>query len=358
MAEYPGAEREQRVEADTLMEQVTAIFAACGMSDTDAAVLADSLVQADLRGIHSHGVLRVPDYVAKLTGEGVNPGGVPRVVSQCGGAIVVDCDNNMGQIGGVFAMRQAIECARSAGIAASAVSGSNHAGTMDYYVRLAIAEDMIGVATTNALPTMAPWGGVDKIIGLNPIGIGIPGGEEGPIVLDVALGATAHGKIRVYHQKGEAIPAGWAFDKNGRPTTDAAAALDGLIQPIGAFKGLGLAVCMGVLSSLLSGAGYGTESGNMVDGPSAGADGQFYVAINVPFFEDVSRFKSRVDTVVRQIRTSRRALGIERLYAPGGLEDEIALRNRQAGIPLNEETLQGLLRAAVQLNVQTLTDDQ
>ena len=170
----------------------------------------------------------------------------------------------MGQIGGVFAMRQAIDAARTLGVAAAAVGRSNPAGTMDYYVRLAVAEDMIGIATTNALPTMAPWGGIDKIVGLNPIGIGIPGGEEGPIILDVALGATAHGKIRVYQQKGESIPAGWAFDTDGRPTTDAAAALEGLIQPIGAFKGLGLAVCMGVLSSLLSGAGYGTESGNML----------------------------------------------------------------------------------------------
>ena len=218
MARYPGAERERRIEASRLLRQVTAIFAACGMSDDDATVLADSLVQADLRGIHSHGELRVPDYVAKLTGEGVGPRGVPRVARRTGGALVIDCDNSMGQIGGVFAMRQAIDAARTAGVAAAAVGRSNHAGTMDYYVRMAVAEDMIGVATTNALPTMAPWGGLDKIVGLNPIGIGIPGGDEGPIILDVALGASAHGKIRVYHQKGESIPAGWAFDADGRST--------------------------------------------------------------------------------------------------------------------------------------------
>ena len=351
MARYPGSERERRVHAGKLRRQVTAIFAACGMSDDDARLLADSLVQADLRGIHSHGVLRVPDYVAKLTGEGVNPRGVPRVARRTGGAIVIDGDNTMGQIGGVFGMRQAIDAARTVGVAVAAVGGSNHAGTMDYYVRMAVADDMIGVATTNALPTMAPWGGIDKIVGLNPIGVGIPGGEEGPIILDVALGATAHGKIRVYHQKGESIPAGWAFDTDGKPTTDAAAALQGLIQPIGAYKGLGLAVCMGVLSSLLSGAGYGTESGNMVDGAVAGADGQLYMAIDVAFFEDVSRFKSRVDTVVRQIRTSRRAAGTERLYAPGGLEAEIAARNCKEGIPLNERTREALRQAADRLGV-------
>ena len=257
----------------------------------------------------------------------------------------------MGQIGGVFAMDLAIARARVHGVAAVAVGGSNHAGTMDHYVRRAIGADMIGIATTNALPTMAPWGGVDKIIGLNPIGIGIPGGAEGPIVLDVALGATAHGKIRVYRQKGLPVPAGWAFDVEGQPTTDAEAALDGLIQPIGAFKGLGLAVCMGVLSSLLSGAGYGTESGNMVDGAAAGRDGQFYMALNVGAFEDLDAFKGRVDGVIRQIRTSRRGEGVERLYAPGMLEAEIAAHNGAHGIPLNEEIVGGLIEAAGRFGV-------
>ena len=165
MARYPGTERERRIEPELLKRQVASIFTGCRMSDADASLLADSLVQADLRGIHSHGVIRVPDYVAKLTREGVNPRGKPRVVSQTGGAIVVDGDDAMGQIAGAFAMRQAIECARQTGIAASAVRGSNHAGAMDYYVRLAVEEDMIGLATTNALPTMAPWGGVDKLSG-------------------------------------------------------------------------------------------------------------------------------------------------------------------------------------------------
>ena len=353
MARYPGTERERRIGPDLLKQQVAGIFTGCGMGDADASLLADTLVQADLRGIHSHGVLRIPDYVAKLTREGVNPRGRPRVVSHTGGAIVVDADNSMGQIAGAFAMRRAIECARETGIAAAAVRGSNHAGAMDYYVRLAVDEDMIGLATTNALPTMAPWGGVDKIIGLNPIGIGVPGGE-GALVLDTALGATAHGKIRVFHQKGQPIPGDWALDREGRPTTDPAAALEGLIQPIGGYKGLGLAVCMGILSSLLSGAGYGTESGNMVDGAIAGADGQFYLAVNVASFEELSRFKSRVDAVVDEIRTSRRAAGTAALHAPGDLESQTAARNREAGIPLNDATLDDIRKAAAKFGVPDL----
>ena len=226
---------------------------------------------------------------------------------------------------------------------------------MDYYVRLAVDEDMIGLATTNALPTMAPWGGVDKIIGLNPIGIGVPRGE-GALVLDTALGATAHGKIRVFHQKGEPIPGDWAFDRDGRPTSDAGAALDGLIQPIGGYKGLGLAVCMGILSSLLSGAGYGTESGNMEDCAIAGADGQFYLAVNVAAFEELGRFSSRVYAVVQEIRTSRRAAGTDALHAPGDLESLTQARNRDAGIPLNDTTLGGMRRSALEVGVPDLME--
>ena len=145
---------------------------------------------------------------------------------------------------------------------------------------------------TNALPTMAPWGGTEKIVGINPLAVAFPSAKEPPIVLDIAFGATAHGKIRVYHQKGHAIPEGWAFDEDGEPTTDAAAALKGLIQPIGGHKGVGLGVVIGMLSSLLSGAAYGTELGNMVDGPAAGKDGHLFIAIDVAGFQPVETFKS------------------------------------------------------------------
>ena len=349
MARYPGSEGERRFPEATLRDAAAGVFRACGMAEPDAALLSDSLVQADLRGIHSHGVMRVPDYVAKLTAGGVDPRGRPRVVKDRGSALVVDGGNAMGQIGGAFAMRRAIERARGTGVAFAAVGGSNHCGAMDYYVRMAVAEDMIGIAATNALPTMAPWGGIDKLVGLNPLGIGIPAGEERPIVLDIALGATAHGRMRVYRQKGQPIPEGWAFDAEGRPTTDVEKALAGLIQPIGAYKGIGLAMYMGILSTVLSGAGYGTESGNMVDGPTPGADGHFFLALDVAAFEDVPRFKSRVDAIIRQYNASRLAPGFERVYVPGALEAEIEARHRALGIPLNEETIAGIVRAAEEL---------
>jgi LDH2 family malate/lactate/ureidoglycolate dehydrogenase len=296
-------------------------------------------------------VLRVPEYVAKLTTGGVDSRGQPRILRERGAIMTIDGGNSMGQIAGTFAMERVIERARTTGVAAAAVRGSNHCGAMDHYARMALACDMIGIATTNALPTMAPWGGADKIVGINPIGVAIPAGAEDPIVLDIAFGATAHGKMRVYHQKGLAIPEGWAFDANGVPTTDTAIALSGLIRPIGDYKGIGLAMVTGILSSLLSGAGYGRETGNMVDGAIPGADGQFFLALDVGAFEDVGKFKARMDGIIRQMRSGRRAPGVNRLFVPGEMEAEFETQRIRDGIPLNAATLADLAVTARRFGV-------
>ncbi|MBK5294339.1 MAG: Ldh family oxidoreductase [Acidobacteriia bacterium] len=362
MPEYPGTEHERRIAPEALTRQVAAIFAGCGMSREDAGWMAESLVMADLRGVHSHGVLRVPEYVEKLLAKGVDPRGRPRIVKDNGAALVIDGGNSMGQIGAAFAMRHAIERARTANLGAAAVRGSNHCGAMFSYAMMALAEDMIGIATTNALPTMAPWGGKDKIVGINPLAVAIPAGKEAPIVLDAAFSYSSHGKIRVFQQKGYPIPSTWSFDEEGAPTTDTTKAIAGLLRPIGEYKGVGLAIVMGILASLLSGAGYGLESGNMVEGAIPGKDGHFFLAIRVAAFEEPRIFRRRVDGIIGEIRSSRPVdplkehaqAGAARrdpasvlcasrhLYAPGGLEAETEARYRREGIPLNAETLSGL----------------
>lgn len=351
MAGYPSSERDVRIDAVELRRVVEGIFQGCGMGAGDAGLLASSLVTADLRGVHSHGVMRVPNYVGRLTEGGVDPTGRPRVVRDHGSALVIDGANAMGQIGATFAMQQAIARARSTGVAAAALRGSNHCGALAGYAMLALPEEMIGIATTNALPTMAPWGGVEKILGINPLAIAIPAGEEIPIVIDFAFSASAHGKIEIYHQKGLQIPMGWAFDRDGHPTTDPAAALEGLLQPIGAYKGTGLALAMGIFASLLSGAAYGLELGNLVDGPKAGQDGQFFLALRISAFEDPLRFKARLDGIIREIRQSRPAPGVARIYTPGELEAETERRYHQEGIPLPAPTLVGIRTAAAQVGM-------
>ncbi len=342
---------ERRVRGEILLTLVDRVFARCGMNTDDAAYLAGSLVHADLRGVHSHGVLRVPEYVKKLTVAGVDPRGRPSVVRDVGACLVVDGGNSMGQIGARFAMETAIQRAKTTGIAAVAVRGSNHCGALGDYVLQAVTEDMIGIVTTNALPTMAPWGGAERLVGINPLSVGIPAGEEWPVVYDAAFSASAHGKLRVYKQRGHEIPLGWALDAAGRPTTDPAAAIDGLLQPIGEFKGANLAMIMGLLSCMLSGASYGTELGDMYAGPTAGQDGHFVCAMRVEAFEDVARFKSRVDAAIRQLRSSRLAPGFDRVYAPGEREFLTERAYRRDGIPLTAETIDDVLETARRLGL-------
>ncbi|HMN30881.1 MAG TPA: Ldh family oxidoreductase [Caldilineaceae bacterium] len=337
---------ERRVNAEQLQGLVTAIFRHCQMNDEDAYLLAASLVFADLSGVHSHGVLRVPEYVKKLTVGGVDPHGRPQIVHESAACLVVDGGNSMGQIGASFAMQQAIARAESFGLAAAAIRGSNHCGALAYFARMALDHDMIGLATTNALPTMAPWGGSERILGINPLAIAIPAGQEEPIVYDAAFSGSSHGKIRIYQQKGLTLPAGWALDREGRPTVDPAVAIDGLLAPIGGFKGAGLAMIMGILASLLSGAAYGAELGDIEHGPQPGQDGHFVLALRVSAFVDLPTFKRRVDGAIAQIHTSRLAPGFDRLYAPGEVEAINRADYARDGIPLNSITLADLARTA------------
>jgi LDH2 family malate/lactate/ureidoglycolate dehydrogenase len=344
---------ERRVDANQLQELVTTIFERCGMDHSDAALLADSLVFADLSGVHSHGVLRVPEYVKKLTVGGVNPQGRPQIVREGAACIVVDGGNNMGQIAASFAMQEVIHRAHSFGLAAAAIRGSNHCGAMAYFARMALDHQMIGIATTNALPTMAPWGGADRILGINPLAIAIPAGQETPIVYDAAFSGSSHGKIRVYQQKGLTLPPGWALDREGNPTTDPAVAIDGLLAPIGGFKGAGLALIMGILSSMLSGAAYGTELGDIVNGPQPGQDGHFVMAVRVSAFEDIGRFTARVDQAIAQLHASRLAPGFSAVYAPGEVEALNRRNYQREGIPLNRVTVADLAASASQLGLDT-----
>jgi LDH2 family malate/lactate/ureidoglycolate dehydrogenase len=352
MTATASRQEEQRVDSGVLRDLVARVFLSCGMGEGDAGLLADSLVAADLGGVHSHGVLRVPEYVAKLTRGGVDPRGRPTIARDSGSCLVVDGGNAMGQIAAHFAMARAIERAATAGIAAAAIRGSNHCGALAYIASQALEHDMIGIATTNALPTMAPWGGAERLLGINPLGVAIPAGDEYPIVYDAAFSASAHGKLRVCQQRGQTLPAGWALDGEGRPTTDPAAAIAGLLVPIGGFKGAGLALIMGLLSSMLSGASYGTELGDMERGPRPGADGHFVAVIRIGAFEDIGRFKERVDGAIRQLHACRLAPGFERIYAPGEKESLTRRIYQRDGIPLNSVTLADLHHVAAVLDIQ------
>ena len=351
MAGYQGIENERRVPAADLHRLIKAIFSGAGLSEQDSELMATIVVHTDARGIYSHGSQAVAGYVDRLLSGKINPKGRPSIRSEKGAAIVVDGDCAMGHIASVFGMRAAIERARTTVVAMATVGNSNHCGAMAYYADMAIAEEMIGICTTNTLPTMAPWGSIDKILGINPVGIGIPSGKEMPILLDLSFANAAFGKVAVHFQKGLPIPEGWSFDAEGRPTTDGAAAMKGLLQPMGGPKGAGLSVAIGLIAALLTGADYGTELQSTEGGAKPGRDGQLMMAIDVSAFGGVAEFKERVDTVVRQIHDSRTAAGVERVLVPGEPEILANQRYREQGIPIADVTLKALAGAAARVGV-------
>jgi len=341
MVYYPNIEKELRIDHADLNKLVKSIFLKCGMSNNDASTVTDSLIHADLRGIHSHGVIRVPDYVKKLTIDGVDPTGNPKIIKQFGGLSTVNGHNSMGQVGSKFSMLHAIYKAKQFGISYVSLEGSNHCGALDWYSLMASKENCVGIVGTNALPTMAPWGGMDKIVGINPISISFPVINGDDLVIDASLGQTSHGKIRIYAQKKEKIPEGWAFDKNGVPTIDPEKAIEGLIQPIGGFKGVGLAMMVGMLSTMLSSAEYGSNSGNMIDGAISGVDGQFFIVINIQELIDLKNYQEKMKRIVKEFKNSR-PIKNKKIYLPGQIENELNLQNIKFGIPLNEESIDNL----------------
>jgi LDH2 family malate/lactate/ureidoglycolate dehydrogenase len=350
---YAGIETDRRIRADDLFSFLRSAFMAVGVAADEASQLSNIIGSADLRGVYSHGVAMVPGYLNKLRARSINPAGRPRVSRDDGGsALVVDGDNAMGHLVVEYAMQAAIARAHHTGVTFVAIGGSNHCGAMAHYPRMALGADMIGFASTNALPTMAPWGGIDRILGINPISVAVPANDPRPLVLDTSFGAAAYGKLVIHRKKGKPIPEGWAFDAAGNPTTDTVAALAGLLQPIGRFKGTGLALVMGILSTLLSGAAYGSELGSIETGARSGHDGQFVMALNVAAFANVADFKRRMDGILSDIRGGRRAPGRKRIYTPGEIEYLTEDEYRRDGIPINDTTLNELAAAGSSIGVK------
>ena len=263
-----------RVAREPLARFVTDVLGALGMAEDDARVVADVLLFADARGVSSHGLAHLA-FNVDLIRRGADPMGRPAVVGDEGGALTIDAKNAMGHVAVAFAMEQAIERARSTGVAAAAVANSNHCGAMGAYAGMAVDAGMVGIAMTNTLPSMAPWGGVERLVGNNPLAVGMPTGGDPTFLLDMSFSSVARGRLAVAAREGGGIPEGWALDSRGAPTTDPTAGLDGLLVPIGGPKGIGLSLVSGVLSSLLSGGLYGGELGSLETGPIPGRDGQF-----------------------------------------------------------------------------------
>lgn len=314
-------------------------FVACGLPREDARIVSDSLVKANLRGVDSHGVSRVGIYVKRLKKGLVNPTPNLRVVRESDATLLIDGDNGMGQVVGIRALDLALgKVARSGGISLG-IRNSNHYGAGAYYVQRAVEQDVLAFAYSNAPPTMAPWGGIDPYIGTNPYTYGVPAGKQIPIIFDMATSVVARGKVILASKKGGSIPDGWAIDKEGRPTTDAREALKGSVLPFGGPKGYAISLMIDILSGVLTGGGFGPRVNSLYDDLSKPQNvGAFLQLIDIDRFVPIEEFKARIDQMIDEIKSVRKAEEIEEVFVPGEIEARTEQRHLYSGIPLGEET--------------------
>ena len=345
-----------RVAAAALATFIKRAFEAAGLRSEDADVVANLMVEADLRGSDTHGVIRLPLYLRRLKAGGIKARPDIRIVRERPATALVDGDNGIGHLVMRFAAMTAIEKAKGAGVGWVGARMSNHAGPAALYAMMPLAHDMIGlylaVGSNNHLP---PWGSTENLLGTNPIAIAVPAEEEPPIVLDMAPTVAAFGKVRLKMQRGEEMPVGWMIGRDGKPLTDPKRAEQGLLLPIGDYKGYGLSLMTGLLAGTLNQAAFGRDVVDFVkEQGKATNTGHAIVAVSVEAFAPAAAFKRQVDAAIRAMRGAQRLPGVERIWLPGEQSHRKRQDRAQNGIPMPKPLRESLETAARELGIAPL----
>jgi LDH2 family malate/lactate/ureidoglycolate dehydrogenase len=346
-----------RIAAAALAAFVRRALEAAGLPAGDAEQVAGLMVEADLRGSDTHGVIRLPLYVRRLKAGGIKKRPNIRLVQEKPAAALVDGDNGMGHLVMRFAAQTAIEKAKGSGVAWVGARMSNHAGPAALYAMMLLAHDMIGiylaVGSNNHLP---PWGARENLLGTNPIAIAIPAQAEPPVVLDMAPTVAAFGKVRLKAQRREEMPVGWMIDRDGKPLTDPKRADEGLLVPIGDYKGYGLSLIIGLLAGTLNRAAFGRDIIDFVKEPDKTANtGHAIVALAIETFAPAEQFKRQVDVAIRAMRGAERLPGVERIWLPGEQSHLKRLDRGKNGVPMPKPLREALDATARDLGIEPLS---
>src|SRR3954471_976250 len=269
-----------RLSPEALRGFATSVLTATGVPDDDASLVADSLVQADLWGHQSHGVLRLPWYVARLRSGAMVARTDPGVLSDTGPLVLLDGRDGIGQVLTERARTTAVDRARTHGVGVVGVRNSNHFGTAMYWTRRAAHDGCVAVLTTNASPAMAPWGGREKVLGTNPWSIAAPAKDGRVVAVDIANTAVARGKIYLAKNRGERIPETWALSADGAPTTDPAEGVLGVVLPMAGHKGYAITFMMDVPAGALTGSGVATDVHGPYEPTARSRAGHLFLAID------------------------------------------------------------------------------
>lgn len=318
------------------------IFSRLGLPESDAAVVADSLIRANLEGTDSHGISRIGIYVRRIKEGRISARPEVRI-DRSGSVLKVSGGNGLGQVVSHRAIEAAIPVAREAGIAGVAVRNSNHFGAAAYYCRMVCQEGMALIAMTNSPPGIAPWGGKKPYFGTNPIAFGFPTRSEPHVIVDMSSSVVARGRIILAASQGERIPEGWAIDEDGIETTDAASALEGAVLPLGGAKGYALALAVEIMSGVLSGAAFGPEVNNLYrDGDSLADVGHSFMVLDISRWMGANEYYDRIERLLEEIKTSPRAEDVDEILFPGERRYRTFLEGVEKGVTLSQPVARDL----------------
>jgi len=332
--------------ADRVRDFVVRLFSAYGLTTEHARAVADSLVTADLRGQGTHGVARVPSYVERLVRGLVNPKPQFQPTSRMPFAVAIDGDNAMGAVVATHAMGEALDRAEQFGMGAAVARRSNHFGAAGCYALMAAQRGAIGIVMSPASKSLAPFGSREPLLGTNPYAVAVPVREKAPWVMDMASSVAARGHIRLAARHGKPIPQGWALDAQGVPTTDAQAALSGVMIPFAGPKGSAIAMMVDIFGGVLSGSAFAGAIRDMNTDFEAPQDvGHFFMAMKVDAFMPEAEFYDRMDEAIARLKALKPAQGFDEVLYPGEPEARAAARRQKEGIPLTATVIAGLRTA-------------
>ncbi|KAI0857474.1 Malate/L-lactate dehydrogenase [Xylaria cubensis] len=330
------------VDASDARKFVEDVLTGSGVPASNAEIVAGCLIEADLRGVDTHGMNRIPSYMTRVRQGVLNATASPELTQVTPVVAQIDGKNGFGFLAASKGMAAAVDIAREFGIGMVSIKHSNHFGMAAWIVQQAIDAGMMSLVFTNSSPALPPFGGKGKLLGVSPIACGAPGGKEKPFILDMAPSVAARGKIYKAKRRGEKIPLDWALDSEGRPTDDPEAALGGVMQPMGGPKGSGLSIMMDVFSGVLSGSAFAGHVTGPYD-PSKPSDvGHFLVAIKPDLFMSLQEFRERMDYLNQRVVGTEKAAGVDRIYFPGEIEQLRKEEREKTGIPLVQAEIDAL----------------
>jgi LDH2 family malate/lactate/ureidoglycolate dehydrogenase len=340
--------------ARTQLEELTTRMAeASGLPAEDARLFAQALVDADLRGVSTHGLSRLSIYLRRIQLGLIDPKAELRIERRRAATLVLDAGNGVGHVQATKALDLLIPIAEQGGVACATIRNSQHFGALSYYCNRAAARGCILLATTNSEPAMSPTGGYDAFFGTNPIAVSFPTGKGFNLKIDLSTSAIARGNIIAAAKKNTPIPLGWALDPNGEPTTDAQQALLGTVLTMAGHKGYALSLMVEMLSSVLSGAAIGPEIGSMYKDLDRKQNvGHFFCLLQIDAFMDLAEFISRTDSTVDALKAGKKMPGVSEILVPGERSARVAAENERLGVPISPETLKELEDWCTRSNVE------